>query len=99
MTKSLGLGSRSHQGWTSSACRDARPCTISLASTRSVIDQTDRDGKQRMSEKPEDIDPGVVEHVIAIRDRFGIRGLRDADALIREEIKLAELAMKGLPVD
>ena len=52
-----------------------------------------------MSEKPEDIDPGVVEHVIAIRDRFGIRGLRDADAMIREEIKLAELAMKGLPVD
>ena len=40
-----------------------------------------------MSDKPEEIDPGVVEHVIAIRDRFGVRGLRDADALIRKEIK------------
>ena len=49
-----------------------------------------------MSEKPEDIDPGVVEHVVAIRDRFGVRGLRDADALIREEIKLAEEALQGL---
>jgi len=54
------------------------------------------DGKQRMSEKPEEIDPGVVEHVIAIRDRFGVRGLRDADALIREEIKLAENALRAL---
>jgi hypothetical protein len=49
-----------------------------------------------MSEKPEEIDPGVVEHVIAIRDRFGVRGLRDADALIREEIKLAENALRAL---
>ena len=52
-----------------------------------------------MSESPEDIDPRVVEHVVAIRDRFGVRGLRDADALIREEIKLAEKALQGLPSD
>ena len=57
------------------------------------------DGKQRMSEKPEEIDPGVVEHVVAIRDRFGVRGLRDADALIREEIRLAEQALRGLSSD
>jgi hypothetical protein len=49
-----------------------------------------------MSDRPEEIDPGVVEHVVAIRDRFGVRGLRDAEALIRAEIKLAELALKGL---
>lgn len=52
-----------------------------------------------MSEKPEEIDPGVVEHVIAIRDRFGVRGLRHADALIREEITLAERALRGLAAD
>jgi hypothetical protein len=52
-----------------------------------------------MSDSPEAIDPGVVEHVVAIRDRFGVRGLRDADALIREAIKLAEKALQGLPAD
>jgi hypothetical protein len=52
-----------------------------------------------MSDRPEEIDPGVVEHIVAIRDRFGVRGLRDADALIREEIKLAEAALQGLPSD
>jgi hypothetical protein len=52
-----------------------------------------------MSARPEEIDPGVVEHVVAIRDRFGVRGLRDAYALIREEIKLAEQALQGLPSD
>ena len=52
-----------------------------------------------MSDRPEEIDPGVVEHVVAIRDRFGVRGLRDADTLIREEIKLAERALQDLPSD
>jgi hypothetical protein len=52
-----------------------------------------------MSDRPEEIDPGVVEHVVAIRDRFGVRGLRDADALIRDEIKLAEQALQGLSSD
>jgi hypothetical protein len=52
-----------------------------------------------MSDKPETIDPGVVEHVQAIRDRFGVRGLRAADALILEEIKIAEQAQQGLPAD
>jgi hypothetical protein len=52
-----------------------------------------------MSEKSDDVDPGVVEHVVAIRDRFGVRGLRDAEALIQKEIKLAELALQALASD
>jgi hypothetical protein len=64
-----------------------------------ATEQATRDGKERMSEKPEDIDPGVVEHVVAIRDRFGVSGLRDAESLIREEIKLVEKALQGLPSD
>ena len=66
---------------------------------RQATEQTYRDGKQRMSEKPEEIDPGVVEHVLAIRDRFGVRGLRHAEALIHQEIELAELALRGLAAD
>jgi hypothetical protein len=52
-----------------------------------------------MSDKSEEIDPGVVEHVVAIRDRFGVRGLRDAAAMIHEEITLAEKALRSLPSD
>jgi hypothetical protein len=73
-----------------------------FASLDVVGDATDPprgDRKQRMSQNPEEIDPGVVEHVVAIRDRFGVRGLRDANALILEEITLAEQALKGLPAD
>jgi hypothetical protein len=66
---------------------------------RQATDQTQGDGEQRMSEKSEEIDPGVVEHVVAIRDRFGVRGLRDAAAMILQEIKLAEQALQGLPSD
>jgi hypothetical protein len=64
-----------------------------------ATEQTYGDGNLRMSEKPEEIDPGVVEHVVAIRDRFGVRGLRAAYALIVEEIKLAEQALRGLSSD
>ena len=52
-----------------------------------------------MSEKAEDVDPSVVEHVVAIRDRFGVRGLRDAEALIQKEITLAEQALQALAAD
>jgi hypothetical protein len=75
------------------------PCFASLDVVRQATEQTYGDRKQRMSERPEDIDPGVVEHVVAIRDRFGVRGLRDAEALIREEIVLAEKALQDLPSD
>jgi hypothetical protein len=47
----------------------------------------------------DDLDPRVVEHVEAIRDRFGLRGLRGAADLIAEEIRIAEAAMKELPHD
>jgi hypothetical protein len=52
-----------------------------------------------MTDRPEEVDPGVVEHVVAIRDRFGLRGLRGADVLIKQEIELAEEALQGLPTD
>jgi hypothetical protein len=52
-----------------------------------------------MTETPEDIDPRVAELVIAIRDRFGLRGLRGAEALIKQEIAEAERAMQALAAD
>jgi hypothetical protein len=39
----------------------------------------------------------VVEHVEAIRDRFGLRGLRGAQTLIAREIAVAEEAITELP--
>lgn len=39
-----------------------------------------------MSELEHDIDPGVLALVAAIRDRFGVRGLREASTLIDAEI-------------
>ncbi len=48
---------------------------------------------------PEDIDPHVAELVIAIRDRFGIRGLRGARWMIDQEIRLAEDALADLDGD
>lgn len=35
-----------------------------------------------------EVDPALSEHVIAIRDRFGVDGLRDAQRLIEIEIAL-----------
>lgn len=90
--------SRRHQVARVARC-SAMPRIASLDVVRDATEQIYRDGGQRMSERSEEIDPGVVEHIIAIRDRFGVRGLRDADALIREEIKLAEEALQGLPSD
>jgi len=50
-----------------------------------------------MTEMPEeDVDPRVAEMVVAIRDRFGLRGLRGARWLIEQEIRLAEDALAGL---
>lgn len=47
----------------------------------------------------EPTDPRVVELVMAIRDRFGLRGLRGAGALIEHEIRVAERAVASLPTD
>jgi hypothetical protein len=48
---------------------------------------------------PDDVDPRVAELVVAIRDRFGLRGLRGAHWMIEKEIALAEEAMAGLPAE
>ena len=45
---------------------------------------------------PHEVDPLVVELVEAIRDRFGLRGLRDARGMIDREIVLAEEALAAL---
>jgi len=47
--------------------------------------------------EPDDLDPRVVELVAAIRDRFGLRGMRGARWMIDREIALAEKAMADLP--
>lgn len=44
----------------------------------------------------EDVDPRVAELVVAIRDRFGLRGLRGARWMIEKEIALAEDAISDL---
>lgn len=53
-----------------------------------------------MTQAPEeDVDPRVAEMVVAIRDRFGLRGLRGARWLIDQEIRLAEDALAALGED
>lgn len=44
----------------------------------------------------DDVDPWVAEMVVAVRDRFGIRGLRGARWMIEQEIRLAEEALHAL---
>ncbi len=48
---------------------------------------------------PEEVDPRVAELVMAIRDRFGLRGLRGAAWMIQQEIAIAEQALEELPTD
>jgi hypothetical protein len=48
-----------------------------------------------MTEVPE-VDPGVSEHIVAIRNRFGVDGLREARQLIEIEIKIFEDAYDDL---
>jgi hypothetical protein len=48
---------------------------------------------------PDEIDPRVAELVVAIRDRFGLRGLRGAHAMIEQEIAVAEQALAELPTE
>ena len=47
----------------------------------------------------DDVDPKVAELVVAIRDRFGLRGLRGARWLIDKEITIAEDALSDLSAD
>lgn len=39
-------------------------------------------------ELPTDVDPFIAQRVVEIRDRFGLRGLRAAHALIEMEIAI-----------
>ena len=48
---------------------------------------------------PDEVDPRVAELVVAIRDRFGLRGLRGARVMIDKEIALAEEALAELPTE
>ena len=43
-----------------------------------------------MTDVPSDVDPAIGEHVIAIRNRFGVDGLREAQQLIAVEIAIFE---------
>jgi hypothetical protein len=50
-----------------------------------------------MTVMPDDVDPFIAQHVVAIRDRFGIDGLRDAARLIETEIAIFSDAYDSLP--
>lgn len=43
-----------------------------------------------MTELPSDVDPAIGEHVTAIRNRFGVDGLREAQRLIAVEVAIFE---------
>ena len=49
-----------------------------------------------MTEVPEEVDPAIGEHVVAIRNRFGVDGLREAQRLIEVEIAIFEDSYKEL---
>jgi hypothetical protein len=46
-----------------------------------------------------DADPDIAAHVVAIRDRFGVSGMRQAATLLAVEIALAEEALRELTSD
>lgn len=52
-----------------------------------------------MSELPDEVDPFIGERVIAIRNRFGVDGLRRAAALIDLEIAIFSRAADELATD
>jgi hypothetical protein len=44
----------------------------------------------QMTQIPVDVDPSIAEHVVSIRNRFGLPGLRMASAMIETEIRIFE---------
>jgi hypothetical protein len=50
-----------------------------------------------MTVLPEDVDPLLSEHIMAIRNRFGLSGLREAARLIATEIAMFDDAYQDLP--
>ncbi|UER55221.1 hypothetical protein HJG43_12485 [Kineosporiaceae bacterium SCSIO 59966] len=49
-----------------------------------------------MQSAEEQADPAVVEAVIAVRDRFGVNGLRDMIRLAEAELATAQEAVRRL---
>jgi hypothetical protein len=49
-----------------------------------------------MSEVPGDVDPIISEHIVAIRNRFGLDGLRQAADLIAVELAIFSEAPEGI---
>jgi hypothetical protein len=43
-----------------------------------------------MTDVPSEVDPAIAEHVTAIRNRFGVDGLREAQRMIGVEIAIFE---------
>jgi hypothetical protein len=52
-----------------------------------MYDISDR-AEGTVTEVPDDVDPALAEHVTAIRNRFGVDGLRQARQLIDLEIAI-----------
>jgi hypothetical protein len=57
----------------------------------------DRTGKREVVTLPDDVDPAIGEHVTAIRNRFGIDGLKEARRLIDVELAIFEDVYDDLP--
>lgn len=52
--------------------------------------------RRTMSEVPGDVDPIISEHIVAIRNRFGLDGLRQAADLIAVELAIFSEAPEGI---
>jgi hypothetical protein len=50
-----------------------------------------------MTEMPEETDPSIGAHVVAIRNRFGLGGLREAARLIEVEIAIFDETYDEMP--
>lgn len=49
-----------------------------------------------MTSIPGEVDPAISEHVIAIRNRFGMNGLREAARIIAIELAIFEDAFEEM---
>jgi hypothetical protein len=52
-----------------------------------------------MTVLPDDVDPSLSEHIVAIRNRFGLDGLREATRLIAIELAIFDQTYSDLPID
>lgn len=56
-----------------------------------------REGTPDVVTVPDEVDPALGAHIVAIRDRFGIDGLREAARLIALELAIFEDVYDDLP--